>query len=137
MSKPQPTKYDRKAVYTGRRLSSNGKVYHRFELLPERESMYFTGVVGVWLGHTYECTDDRIAKRPKMTDDPREDNAEWEAADAEVDAKNAQKRAEAKIRASTKPALKKAVEALRPLVRGKDYFARKALIEYLAELSKK
>lgn len=137
MSKQTPTKYDRKAVYTGRRLASNGKVYHRFELLPERSDMHFTGLTGVWLGHTYECTDSKIAKRPKMTDDDREDNAEWEAADAEVDAKNAVKRAEAKVRSQTKPALKKAVEALRPLFRGKGYFERRALIEYLAELAKK
>lgn len=132
------SKYNRKAVYTGRRISGpSSKIYHRFELLPERSEMFFQGVRRVYIGYTYECSADRIAQKPVKTDDERIDNPEWDAADALIDQRRAEKRAEAKIKASTRPALKAAIAALRPLMRNLGYFQRKALVEYLAEESRK
>lgn len=130
--KKTPTNYDRKAVYTGRRLQGN-KVYQRFELLPERTEMFFSGIKGAWIGYIYKCTDSKMSSKPERTDDDRMDNAEWDAADALVDAYNAKKRAEAAIRGKQSPALKAAIVALKPLMRGLSSFSRAALIAYLAE----
>jgi hypothetical protein len=125
--------YNRRAVYTGRRRFSNGKVVHRFELLPSRSEMNFGGVVGVWIGYTYECGADSIAKRPKRVDVEREDNAEWEAADELVSDENARKTAEKKIASLSTPALKAARAALAPLVKGLHYHERRELARRLVE----
>jgi hypothetical protein len=135
MSDKKPI-YNTKAVYTGRRFGRDGKVRHRFEKA-NGEELNFRGIKGVCLGYTYKCSASTIAERPERTDDDRIDNPEWEAADAMVGAYNAQKRAEAKMRKEAKPALRAAVLALKPLLKGKDYFGRRALIEYLVELTRK
>lgn len=129
-------KYNRKAVYTGRRLENDGKVYQRFELLPDHSEIFFRRVRSVWIGHTYKCADSKISLRPERTDDDRIDNPEWEGFDAIVDAHNAKRRAEAKLRAKLTPSLKAAIVALKPLMRGKAHFERRAIIEYLADKSR-
>lgn len=136
MTTPKPKVYTRKAVYTGRRMSG-GKVWQRFELLPEKTEMFFRGVKRVYIGATYKCNRTSIAGKPERIDDEMIFNAEWDAADALVDAHNAEKRAEAKYRAKASPALKNAVEALRPLVRGIGFFDAKALTDYLVTEAKK
>lgn len=132
-----PIKNDRKAVYIGRRLwgERGDKVAHCFQLLPERRQMAFKGIKKVYIGYTYECAESTMPTRPTRTEDARIDNPEWEAADALVDARNARKRADAKIKANSRPAMKKAIEALKPVLIGLDYFQRRSLIEYLANIS--
>lgn len=133
----QKKEYNARAVYTGRRLGG-GKVWQRFELLPDRREMYFSGVKGLYIGYAYECTDKTIPARPKCDHEiKREDNPEWDAADAVVDARNAERRAQAKMKEESRPALKKAVEALKPLMRGLSVFDREALIKYLADQARK
>ena len=126
------TKYLRKAVYTGRRLSGS-KVFHRFELLPSATVLYFAGVNRVRIGHTYKCAAGSISSKPEMTDDARVDNPQWEAADALVDVRNAQRRAATKIQKLTKPALRAALDALRPLCEDMGFYERRELIGFLAE----
>lgn len=125
-------KTKRKAVYTGRRLHGE-KVVQRFELLPGKREMFYRNVRGVHIGHTYACSATQMSRRPEWLNEERRDNPEWEAQDALVDEFNARKRAEAKIRALTKPALRAALEALKPLVKGMDYFARVKLVTLLVE----
>jgi hypothetical protein len=132
MKKTEGPRYNETCVYTGRR---EGKkcILHRFEK-PDGEEMYFSGIRGVHIGMTYRCGKTNIASRPELVMEvERIDNPEWDAADALIDAKRAEKRAEKKLAASTKPALKTAVSALQPLVRGMSYFDRKSLVEYLVE----
>ena len=131
--KPETDKYKHTCVYAGRRLSQDGKrVYQRF-IDSKGNEMLFKGVSGVWIGYTYKCSETQIARKPeRVRDVERIDNPEWDAADALVDSHNARKRADAKIAKSTRPAMKAAIEAIRPLVRGLHHFERKALIEYLA-----
>jgi hypothetical protein len=129
---PAKPKFNRKAIYTGRRVLPNGQVGQRFELLPEGREMYFKSIKGVWLGHVYACGDGEIATRPERLSDGAIIKAEWEAADTLVDAHNARKRAERAVSEASKPALKAAIEALKPLCEKLDYFQRKALITHLA-----
>jgi hypothetical protein len=130
---PAKPKYPFKAVYTGRRVASDGKVYQRFEKIPGGNEMYFKGIKGVWLGHIYACGDGTISMRPeRIRDEDPIDDPEWEAADTLVDAHNAKKRAEATVRKASKPALKAAIAALKPLCEKLDYFQRKTLITHLA-----
>lgn len=129
---PPKPEYNEKAVYTGRRLQSNGEVWHRFEK-PNGEEMYFGKTQRVYIGHTYACGKSNIARRPERDYGiERVDNPEWDAADALVDAHRARRRAEAKAKATSSPALKNASAALAPLFKGLDYFQRRYLIEYLA-----
>ncbi len=136
MSVSQPKKYLCKAVYTGRRLS-NGKVWQRFELLPEKTEMFFKGVKQVYLGYTYKCNKNSISGKPERTDDSPVHDAKWDAEDALVDAYNASRRAESKIRASTSPALKGAIQALKPLVRNISFFESRNLIDFLVQEAKR
>lgn len=129
---PKPAiKYDRQAVFVGRRIGLEGKTVWRFELLPERTPMAFSRIKGVWIGHTYECTDKTIAGKPKRVDREREDNPEWEALDRHVDAVNAEKRVNAKLAADSRPAMKAAITALVPLVRAMDSFSAEMLVRHL------
>lgn len=132
-TKDKNLKYDRKAVYTGRRLFRSGSVVYRFELLPEKTEMFFSGIRGLIIGYTYACSASQMPTRPVRLEDEAIENPEWEVADALVDAEKRMKREEAKLRAKASPSVKKACEALRPLMIGKDYFSRKLLIEYLAD----
>lgn len=137
--KPVESKYNRTCVYAGRKLSyDENKVFQRF-IKEDGEEMIFQGVKGVWIGYTYRCSDNRIAAKPERVHEiERIDNAEWEATDALVDARNAKRRAESKLSASSKPTIKAAIAALRPLMKGRSYFDRRALIEWLCvEASKK
>lgn len=118
------------ATYTGRRLLANGKVYQRFEGSDGRER-YFRGIRGVSIGFTYRCAKAKMPIRPEMTDDERINNPEWEAADALVDERNAKRRADAKVQSMSKPALKAAMEALKPLIKGMSYYERAALVNHL------
>lgn len=146
MSKAEPKKEAPKedlssltAVYTGRKLGNDGKtIFQRFIVTDGKERL-FRGVKNVIPGYTYRIGKDYIATSPERVPDAAfVDNPEWEAADALVDAANAKRRAEAKIRAKAKPGVKKAIEALRPLLRGISYYDRLALVEYLAtEAAKK
>jgi hypothetical protein len=136
-SKPTPIKRDRQAIYVGRRWGTKGTTLQKFLLLPERKEMYFKGVKGVHMGYTYECSEDSISAKPKMiVDAPRVDDPEWEAEDALVDAANAQKRADAKIRANASPTMKKAIESIKPLLRGRNSYERELLVRYLIEKSR-
>lgn len=137
MSAPVKSKYDRQCVYIGRRLYSGNKTQWVFELLPSRERMAFGYIKGVYIGHTYECTEKSISGKPARVDREREDNAEWESQDALVDIHNEKKRAEKKFASGQKPALKSAVESLHPLVRGLGYFQRQVLVEYLIQQATK
>lgn len=131
-------KHTGRAVYTGRRLMIGGKVYQRFEILPDRTEAYYSRIKGVCIGRTYACSKDSMARRPEWLDDPCERNPEWDAADALVEAHKAKKRADAKIRAESKsPAIKAAILALKPLVGRLGHFERKALIEFLAHETSK
>lgn len=132
MSKPAKV-YDRKAVYTGRRIGRDGKIYHRFELLPKRDEMHFAGIKQVWIGYTYKCTENSISAKPERTEDTKENNPAWEGADEAVDAHNAKKRAEANMRKEAKKNVQKAVEALRPIMRGLSIFEREELVKYLVD----
>jgi hypothetical protein len=135
MTAPQkpPTKYDRQCVFVGRRVASGGKTSYKFELLPKREPMYFGKIKGVYIGHTYECTENSISGKPNRVERERESNPEWEAQDALVDAANEEKRAQRKWAESSKPTVKKAIEALKPLMRGLTIFERELLIKHLCE----
>ncbi len=117
------------AVYVGRRLYPNRTTRQVF--LRGGKEMHFNGVVGVRIGYTYRCSAKGIAKRPERVDVERVDNAEWDAADAIVSAFRAEQSAEKKLARSTSPALKHAVDALRPLVRSINIWQQKQLVEYL------
>ena len=134
MSKKETPKaeYKCKCIYAGRRIGGDGKTYQLFLLLPEKREMYFRGVKRVWLGYTYKCGDTSISTKPERTDDEHVKNPEWESADTLVDIKTAEKRAETKLKKNTKPAMREAIEALRPLMKNLSYFNRRSLIEYLA-----
>ncbi len=127
------TEYKERAVYTGRRLGQDGKVRQRFELLPSKQEMFFTGIKRVYIGYTYKCHSDSISVKPEMTTDPLVNNPEWDAKDALVDKYNEEKRAEAKIRNASKPALKAVIEALYPLTKNLSFSDRRKLIELLIE----
>lgn len=130
-TKTNATKYTRRAVYTGRRLTTKG-VYQRFELLPERTEMWFRGIKGVHLGWTYECSASAIATRPKFVESADHKSlAEWEVADALVDARNQEKRQEAKLRALSTPAINRAVEAIEPLIAHAGILNESALVRLL------
>ena len=136
MSGKPKTEYKEKAVYTGRRRFQNGKVVHRFQK-SNGEEMFFGGIKGVWIGFTYKCGGDSISRKPERTDDERIDNPEWDAADALIDAQNRVKRMEKRLAANTKPALKEAIDALIPLVRGLRNFDRDVLVKYLVDQAMK
>jgi hypothetical protein len=125
------------AVYTGKRLHGD-KIYQRFELLPDRDAMHFTGISRVYIGGTYEITEDhRMAKKPQRVFDlPTEDNADWDAKDTIATTHAAKKRAEAKYKAESQPALRAAKEALKPLCKGLNFLERDALIRRLVNDSK-
>lgn len=124
---------NRKAIYTGRRQFGTGKTAQEFLLLPERKAIYFRGIQGVAIGYTYACAENSMPKRPSRTTDGYQDNPDWEAKDALAEAAMAEKRAEEKIIKQSRPAIDRAVEALRPLMKGANYYQRKQLIELLCE----
>ncbi len=128
--------YDRKCIYTGRRLSGK-KVFQRFELLPEKKEVYYSGIRGVVIGYTYPCSEKSMPTRPQSTEDERVDNPEWDAGDALVDAHHAEKRSQARMNAKSKPALRAALDSIRPLVSGLSYYDARNLIEFLVVESKK
>ncbi len=130
-------KYNYKAVYCGRKLCGDGKVYQRFLRTDNNKEMHFQGVKRVWIGYTYKCGAGSISTKPERTLDERFDNAEWEATDTLVDVHNSNRRAEKKLQEKVAPTLKAAIEALKPLFKDKGYFERKAIIEWLAEKSSK
>lgn len=132
------TKYARHLVYTGRRKYENGKTLQRFEILPKREEVFFSGVKGVYLGYTYGASIKQLARRPERLDEyEREDNPAWDAADALVDVANAKKRADSVLSRLEKPALKAAIDALTPLVASLDYYDTKELVTYIASKIKR
>jgi len=121
-----------RVIYTGRRLMNSGKVWHRFEGAGGVER-FFSGVCGVYIGHTYKCTPNSIQRRPERDQDVESvDNPAWEAADELVDAELAKRRAEKKVASRSKPAIKAALAALEPLCRNLDFFEMEKLIKYLA-----
>lgn len=120
-------------VYTGRRLFNDGSVVQRFEM-PDGTERFFSGIKNVWIGYSYKIGEKTISTRPeRISEIEIKNNPEWDAADALVDAKNAKKRAEAKMKAQTKPAMKAAVLALTPLCKNLDLFQREALIKFLVD----
>lgn len=122
-----------KAIYAGRRGDfRDGKVRQVFLRSDTKEEMFFTGIKRVAIGYTYECEAKSIKVAPKRTDDERIDNPEWDAADALVDAKNAEKRAAAKCSKESSPALQAAIDALVPLLKNTNFFDQRLLVEYLA-----
>lgn len=137
MSNPKPKKIDdsHRALYMGRRF--NGKTpMHCFRL--NGEDVFFAKTRGVIIGYTYKCGKDTMLKKPERDwDIERVDNPEWEAADAIVTAmvkeKREQKKAEAKMKAVSKPALKAAALALLPLCKKLNYSERQKLVRYLVE----
>jgi hypothetical protein len=133
---PKKPEYNRRAIYVGRRkMMLQDKVAHEFLLLPELTPMQFSGrIKGVWLGYTYKCTDSSIALKPERDDEfERQDNPEWEGADAAAEAYLAERRAEAKLRRDTRPSMRAAIQALRPLVRNLAGWERSRLIDYLSK----
>ncbi len=141
-AKKEPDKYTRRAVYIGRRFwytkGGKGRVVYVFQFLPSRKELGFGRIRRVHIGNTYKCGTDTMPRHPERDfERPREDNPEWDARDALVEAENvkrlAQAKAEAKVAALSKPALKIAIEALRPLVRGLDYLQCKNLVVYMIE----
>jgi hypothetical protein len=135
--KPETKKseYNLSCIYAGRRLFGDGKVRQLF-LCGDKE-WYFKGVKGVWVGFTYKCGEGRIASKPERMDAELINNPEWEAADKLVDAHNAKKRGEAKLKAKVSPAIKNAIHALVPLVRRLGYYETRTLVEFLANEAKK
>lgn len=133
MSAPKKSEYNHQhqCVYVGRRLNAKGKTLQMFQLLPSRKEMCFRGVKGVWIGYTYKCSDSAISAKPERVDREREDNPEWDAEDALVDATRAQKRADDVLKKKASPALKAAVQALTPLVKRIDWFQQETLVKYL------
>jgi hypothetical protein len=119
-------------VYTGRRLNGSKGSLQRFEM-PNGEEAFYKRIKGVYIGHTYECSKDKMSIRPTQTDAERIDNPEWDAADALVDASNARKRAQKKCAAKTSPAFKNAIAAITPLCKGLGYIERRYLIELLVD----
>lgn len=135
--KKEPPKHDQTCVYTGRRLTWDNKVWQRFET-PDGKERFFTGIKRVWIGHTYRCSESSILIKPERVDVPWVDNPAWSAEDALVDAHNAKKREEKKLRDRATPALKNAIAALAPLCKGLSQYKREALISHLAyEAAKK
>lgn len=130
--KSTPTKYDRKAIYIGRRLDGKGHL-QVFLLLPEKKEIHFKGIKRVWIGHTYKCSATKMSTRPERLPDDRVDDPAWEAQDALVDAENAKKRAEEKVSKMSKPQMRAAIEALRPLLEGVGYFGQSALVRHLVD----
>ncbi len=124
------------AIYIGRRLGKS-KTFHAFIRTDNKEEMWFEKTKGCIIGCTYECEADSIKRRPIRTDDKIIDNAQWDAQDALVDAKNAEKRAEAKMRDVESPALKAAVAALIPLCKTLGIFEQEKLIRYLVNEARK
>jgi len=122
--------YDQKAVYIGRRFSGS-KVLQAF--LRNNEVVYFSGIKRVWIGHTYACGKDSISTKPERLNIERIDNPEWEALDTLVDSKNAEKRAEKKISAMSKPHLKAAKDALYPLFKDLGFIEMRTLANYLVD----
>lgn len=128
-------KFRLRVVYTGRRLNGDRGFIQRFET-PDGKERFFSGIHGVFIGHTYEAGATGMAVWPKRLDVERIDNPEWEAADALVEAKRRERSAEARVRKALTPALKTAIAALTPLMKDKGYFEREAIIKYLAEQTK-
>jgi len=121
-----------KAVYTGRRITTAGKVVHRFVRLDSGKELNFRGVKRVAIGFTYECLASSIKVKPKMAQDfPQEINPEWEAEDLIVAAELAANRAAFQASRLSKPHVNAALKALRPLVQGRNLFAREKIVKFL------
>lgn len=132
MKKANATKFNLKCVYTGRRWNGE-KVIQRFETSDGKEH-FFSGVVGVWIGYTYTCSNTQIKKRPDRIEVEPIHNPKWEAEDALVDKYLAKKRADMKARQVAQPAVKKAVEALLPLSEAfTGYWEIRSLVEVLVD----
>jgi hypothetical protein len=124
-------KYNRKAIYTGRRLGAKG-FSHRFELLPSRKEMFFKGVTGVHIGFTYECAASHIRKRPaRIIEAERIDNPDWEAQDALVKERAQETSAFKKLSALSRPNLQAAIEALLPLIKNVGHYDITKLVNFL------
>jgi hypothetical protein len=128
-------KFPLAAVYSGRRLAaSGGEVFQTFTL-PDGTELLYKGIRGVYIGHTYRCSAESIATWPERV--PGAEvvvNGEWEARDSLAEAWLAKGRAKKKMAASHKPMVKKAMDALRPLVKGLPLYEHNALITHLAAL---
>lgn len=124
------------AVYTGRRV--NGKELVQSFLRKDGTPIYFKAIVGVSIGSTYEMTDEtHINRRPKLLDVPVQRDAEWERKDLEAEMAQKRWRLEAKLKGDSRPAVDRAAAALRPLIQGKGFWEKKAIVEYLITLAEK
>ena len=119
------------ALYVGRRLNG-GHVSQAFKL-PDEKLVAFKGIHGVFIGGTYLYNDEKrtMSSKPERVDAPVVHNAEWEAADAAAEGHLARVREDARLKKCSRPAIRRAVETLRPLLKGSDYYAKRALIEFL------
>ncbi len=130
--------YDRKCVYIGRRLLSDGKVGHKFLLLPENEPMLFGGKIkNVWLGYIYKCSASSISTKPERTEDEPIENEDWHAEDAAVAASLKRTATERKLERTAPYAMNRAIEALRPLVKDRSFFECQTLVNMLIEKARK
>lgn len=129
-------KLTRKAIYIGRRLGRGDKTFHVFLLLPKKKEMWYGKIQRVWIGHTYGCWPSQMSRRPPRLDDERIDNPEWDAADALVTAHLSKKRADVKAKRNVSPAIKKAVEAIKPLIEKTSWIEQEALVKHLVNLAR-
>lgn len=131
MSDKKKSKPSRKAVYAGRRMAGDGKVYHRFYLLPEMKEMNFASTKSCWIGYTYTCWATQMLVRPERTDADHIQNAIWEAADAVVEASLQERKREKRMEKKSQYQIQRCVEELRPLVKSLNYFDTRSLMRVL------
>lgn len=122
-----------KCVYAGRRLNhvthSKVEIFHCF--IQNGKEMFFKNVLGVFMGCSYECSQDTISRRPKLLADDRVDNPDWEAKDALAAAWLKSRRAKNKIKNLQKPYIKAAMQALIPLLKNLDSQEVSSLVSHL------
>jgi hypothetical protein len=122
-------------------MNERGRVFYAFELLPNRKLMFFGRISGVSIGGTYACTKDSISKKPERIAREIESNPEWEANDALVDERNMELRNQVRIASLSRPHIKAAIQALKPLVEPFPEFdwgnSRKKIISLLVDEARK
>lgn len=123
--------------YVGRRLLNNEKIAHAYSK-PDGETVFFTKVKWSIIGRSYFATTDgdglTMHVRPEEDEaavQPSDEDLEtWQVADALAYDMQRRKQLSAKLNKKP-PALERAVNAIRPLVKGLNFSQRRQLIEIL------
>lgn len=121
--------------YVGQRMLGDDKLHFAFQK-SNGELVFFSGMKWLIIGRAYFGTKggDQISRRPDEDESavqPSEDDMRtWEVADTLARDLQRRKRLSAKMNKSP-PELERAVNAIRPLIKGLDFGQRRQLIEIL------